>query len=156
MKSLKARLTVAIAGLVAVCVIILTLGSYIRLKTQIEGDLNNEVRGVAAGYNAILSNWIQVNTSMVESLSIALGNGADLETSLKMISKGGNFLSTYLGTPDKTFTNFPANPPPAGYDPTVRPWYKAAMEAKTDRDFRLHGRQSTGTDDFFCCAGEGW
>ncbi|GGX31938.1 methyl-accepting chemotaxis protein [Undibacterium squillarum] len=130
MKSLKARLTVAIAGLVAVCVIILTLGSYIRLKTQIEGDLNNEVRGVAAGYNAILSNWIQVNTSMVESLSIALGNGADLETSLKMISKGGNFLSTYLGTPDKTFTNFPANPPPAGYDPTVRPWYKAAMEAK--------------------------
>jgi methyl-accepting chemotaxis protein len=130
MKSLKARLTVAIAGLVAVCVIILTLGSYIRLKTQIEGDLNNEVRGVAAGYNAILSNWIQVNTSMVESLSIALGNGADLETSLKMISKGGNFLSVYLGTPDKTFTNFPANPPPAGYDPTVRPWYKAAMEAK--------------------------
>ena len=75
MKSLKARLTVAIAGLVAVCVIILTLGSYIRLKTQIEGDLNNEVRGVAAGYNAILSNWIQVNTSMVESLSIALEIG---------------------------------------------------------------------------------
>ncbi|MFZ6774666.1 methyl-accepting chemotaxis protein [Undibacterium sp. SXout7W] len=100
------------------------------MKSQIEHDLSNEIRSVAASYNAVLSNWIQVNTSMVASLSEAVANGNDLVSSLTMISKGGNFLSVYLGQPDKTFTNFPASPPPDGYDPTVRPWYKAAMEAK--------------------------
>ncbi|MBC3884700.1 methyl-accepting chemotaxis protein [Undibacterium griseum] len=130
MKSLKGRLIFVIALLVTVCTVFLTIGSYLRMKSQIEHDLSNEIRSVAASYNAVLSNWIQVNTSMVASLAEAVGNGNDLTSSLTMISKGGNFLSVYLGQPDKTFTNFPANPPPAGYDPTVRPWYKAAMEAK--------------------------
>ncbi|MBC3868983.1 methyl-accepting chemotaxis protein [Undibacterium oligocarboniphilum] len=130
MKSLKGRLIFVIALLVTICTVFLTIGSYLRMKSQIEHDLSNEIRSVAASYNAVLSNWIQVNTSMVASLAEAVGNGNDLTSSLIMISKGGNFLSVYLGQPDKTFTNFPANPPPAGYDPTVRPWYKAAMEAK--------------------------
>ena len=130
MKSLKTRLIVVIALLVTMCTIFLTVGSYWRMKSQIEHDLSNEIRSVAASYNAVLSNWIQVNTSMVASLSEAVANGNDLVSSLTMISKGGNFLSVYLGQPDKTFTNFPANPPPDGYDPTVRPWYKAAMDAK--------------------------
>ncbi len=129
-KSLKSRLIFAIASLITICTVILTIGSYIRMKSQIEAGLANEVRGVAAGYDAILGNWIQVNTSMVASLANAVGNGADLTTSLTMTRTGGSFLSVYLGTPDKTFTNNPPNPPPAGYDPTVRPWYKAAMDAK--------------------------
>lgn len=129
-KSLKSRLIFAIASLITICTVILTIGSYIRMKSQIEAGLANEVRGVAAGYDAILGNWIQVNTSMVASLANAVGNGADLNTSLTMTRTGGSFLSVYLGTPDKTFTNNPPNPPPAGYDPTVRPWYKAAMDAK--------------------------
>lgn len=101
-----------------------------RMKSQIETDLNNEIRGVASGYNAVLSNWIQTNLAMMDSLAQGLGNGADLQTSLTMMRGGGNFLSVYQGQPDKQFTNIPADPPPAGYDPTVRPWYKGAMEAK--------------------------
>ncbi|MDE2428570.1 MAG: HAMP domain-containing protein [Burkholderiales bacterium] len=101
-----------------------------RMKSQIETDLNNEIRGVASGYNAVLSNWIQTNLAMMDSLAQGLGNGADLQTSLTMMRGGGNFLSVYQGQPDKQFTNIPADPPPSGYDPTVRPWYKGAMEAK--------------------------
>lgn len=130
MKSLKTRLIVVIALLVTLCTAVLTIGSYLRMKAQIENDLSNEIRSVASSYNAVLSNWIQVNTSLIDSLSKGLTEGNDLQASLKMVSRGGNFLSVYLGQPDKTFTNFPANPPPAGYDPTVRPWYKAAMDAK--------------------------
>ncbi|MBC3906577.1 methyl-accepting chemotaxis protein [Undibacterium umbellatum] len=130
MKSLKARLIVVIGLLVAICTIVLTVGSYLRMKSQIETDLNNEIRGVAAGYNAVLSNWIQTNLSLMDSLAQGLGNGADLQSSLTMMRAGGNFLSVYQGQPDKQFTNIPADPPPAGFDPTVRPWYKAAMDAK--------------------------
>src|SRR5450830_1004307 len=130
MKSLKGRLIFVITLLVTVCTVFLTVGSYLRMRSQIVNDLDNEIRSVATSYNAVLSNWIQINTSLVDSLSQALGKGNDLEASLTMIRGGGNFLSVYLGQPDKTFTNNPANPPPAGYDPTVRPWYKAAMEAK--------------------------
>ncbi|MBI3285220.1 MAG: HAMP domain-containing protein [Burkholderiales bacterium] len=130
MKSLKARLIVTIGLLVTVCTVFLTVGSYMRMKSQIETDLNNEIRGVAAGYNAVLSNWIQTNLTMMESLAQGLGNGADLQTSLTMMRAGGNFLSVYQGQPDKQFTNIPPDPPPAGFDPTVRPWYKGAMEAK--------------------------
>ena len=130
MKSLKGRLIFVIALLVTICTVFLTVGSYLRMKSQIEHDLSAEIRGVATGYNALLSNWIQINTALVDSLAQGLGNGADLQASLAMVRGGGNFLSVYLGQPDKTFTNNPANPPPAGYDPTARPWYKAAMEAK--------------------------
>ncbi|MBC3861983.1 HAMP domain-containing protein [Undibacterium jejuense] len=130
MKSLKGRLIFVIALLVTVCTVFLTVGSYLRMRSQIENDLNNEIRGVATSYNAVLSNWIQINTSLVESLAKSLGDGTDLQASLAMIRGGGNFLSVYLGQPDKTFTNNPADAPPAGYDPTVRPWYKGAIEAK--------------------------
>lgn len=91
MKSLKTRLIVVIALLVTMCTIFLTVGSYLRMKSQIEHDLSNEIRSVAASYNAVLSNWIQVNTSMVASLSEGVGNGNDLVSSLTMISKGGIF-----------------------------------------------------------------
>ncbi len=130
MKSLKVRLIVVIAVLVTALTLILTVSSYVRMRSQIETDLNNEMRGVATGYNAVLSNWIQINLSLVDSLAKSLGNGADLQTSLTMMREGGNFLSVYQGQPDKQFTNIPADPPPAGFDPTVRPWYKAALEAK--------------------------
>ncbi|MES2071595.1 MAG: methyl-accepting chemotaxis protein [Pseudomonadota bacterium] len=130
MNSLKARLIVAIGLLVTVCTVILTIGSYARMKTQIETDLNNEMRGVSAGYSAVLGNWIQTNLAMVESLAQGLGDGADLKASLTMMRAGGNFLSVYQGQPDKQFTNIPPDPPPAGFDATGRPWYKAAMEAK--------------------------
>lgn len=130
MKSLKVRLIVVIAVLVTTLTLILTISSYLRMRSQIEADLNNEMRGVAAGYNAVLSNWIHINLSLVDSLAKNLGNGADLQSSLTMMREGGNFLSVYQGQPDKQFTNIPADPPPAGFDPTVRPWYKAALEAK--------------------------
>ena len=128
--SLKNRLIIVIATLVTVCAVLLTFGSYVKMKSQIETDLNNEIRGVASGYNALLSNWIQTNLSMMESLAKGLGDGADLQASLTMMRAGGNFLSVYQGQPDKQFTNIPADPPPAGFDPTVRPWYKAAIDAK--------------------------
>jgi methyl-accepting chemotaxis protein len=130
MNSLKARLIVAIGVLVTVCTAFLTIGSYGKMKSQITEDLNNEIQGVAAGYNAVLSNWIQSNLTMVNSLAQGLGNGADLEASLTMMRAGGDFLSVYQGQPDKNFKNIPPDPPPAGFDPTVRPWYKGAMEAK--------------------------
>ena len=130
MKSLKGRLIFVIALLVTICTVFLTVGSYLRMRSQIENDLNNEIRGVATSYNSVLSNWIQINTSLIDSLAQGLGNGNDLQASLVMIRSGGNFLSVYLGQPDKTFTNNPPSPPPEGYDPTIRPWYKAAMEAK--------------------------
>ncbi|WP_316685140.1 methyl-accepting chemotaxis protein [Undibacterium sp. Jales W-56] len=130
MNSLKSRLIVVIGVLVTVCTILLTIGSYVKMKAQIENDLNNEIRGVASGYNAVLSNWIQTNLAMVDSLAQGLGNGADLQASLTMMRAGGSFLSVYQGKPDKEFTNIPPDPPPAGYDPTVRPWYKGALDAK--------------------------
>ena len=130
MKSLKARLVIVIGVLITICTIMLTVSSYVRLKSQIETDLNKEMRGVASGYNALLGNWIQTNMSMMTSMATSLGSGADLATSLNMVQRAGNFLSVYQGKPDKTFVNVPDDPPPAGYDPTGRPWYKEALEAK--------------------------
>ncbi|MBR7801417.1 methyl-accepting chemotaxis protein [Undibacterium fentianense] len=130
MNSLKNRLIAAIGLLIIICTVMVTIASYVRLKSQIESDLNNEMRGVASGYNALLSNWVQTNMNLMTSLAESIGNGADLQASLAMVQKGGGFLSVYQGKPDKTFVNVPADPPPAGFDPTVRPWYKDALEAK--------------------------
>ncbi len=130
MNSLKNRLIIAIGVLITICTVMLTVANYVRMRSQIEADLNNEMRGVASGYNALLSNWVQTNMSLMTSLAESIGNGADLQTSLSMVQKGGNFLSVYQGKPDKVFVNVPSDPPPAGFDPTVRPWYKDALEAK--------------------------
>ena len=130
MTSLKTRLIVVIALLATVCTLVLTMGSYIKLKAQIEADLNNEMRGVAAGYSAMFSNWISGNLALVDSLAQGLGTGADLPASLTMVQKGGQFLSAYQGQPDKKFTTIPAATLPPGFDPTVRPWYTAALQAK--------------------------
>ncbi|MFZ6675178.1 hypothetical protein [Undibacterium sp. Xuan67W] len=70
---MKSRLIFVIGVLVTVCTILLTIGSYVKMKAQIENDLNNEIRGVASGYNAVLSNWIQTNLAMVDSLAQGLG-----------------------------------------------------------------------------------
>lgn len=47
----------------------------------------------------------------------------------KMVKTHENILSVYMGTEDKKMYAVPANTT-EGYDPTSRPWYKAAVENK--------------------------
>ncbi len=78
--------------------------------------------------------WLDARIKLIEAETQALARDGSPEQLVGMLEQKAytsNFQSTYLGTADGTFTNRPAQPLPAGYDPRKRPWYQAATAAGT-------------------------
>lgn len=76
--------------------------------------------------------WLDARVKLIDTQAQALartesrGDVADL---LGQPVYTSNFVSTYLGETDGTYTDQPKQPLPDGYDPRKRPWYGAAVSA---------------------------
>ncbi|MBF7144677.1 methyl-accepting chemotaxis protein [Pseudomonas sp. hsmgli-8] len=78
--------------------------------------------------------WLDARIKLIEAETQALARDSSPEQLVGLLEQKvytSSFQSTYLGTADGTFTNRPAQPLPAGYDPRKRPWYQAATAAGT-------------------------
>lgn len=73
--------------------------------------------------------WIDARKKLVQALG-AVANTADPVPFLKLATAGGKVTSTYIGYADKHEIDDVEWAPPAGYDPTVRPWYLTASKVE--------------------------
>ncbi|WP_205965718.1 hypothetical protein [Paraburkholderia guartelaensis] len=93
------------------------------MEAAIDHDLTSSASEHAGG----IGEWIAGKTQMISSLQdIVLM--ADPLPMLQQIAVAGGFFDVGVGYPDKTakFNDWPN--PPSSYDPTSRPWYKAAVQ----------------------------
>ncbi|MEM5437794.1 methyl-accepting chemotaxis protein [Paraburkholderia diazotrophica] len=129
MKTLRVKiaficlLTISVA-LTAVCAI-----NYWVSSTYNDETIARDLQTITNGYAGSIGEWIKARKSMTSAIgSGQLGDSA--QDAVTQLMASGGFSSAYVGFPNKDVVRNRGHAPvKAGYDPTVRPWYRSAIQA---------------------------
>ncbi|WP_374351209.1 methyl-accepting chemotaxis protein [Chitinimonas sp.] len=127
MTSLRSRLILFVAAIVLISAVLLSAISYARMRDEIETGIAQEIAAAAHGYGSVVSNWVSSKQQIVASVVPQLGQ-ADIKLPMQQAASAGGFTLFFTGYADKRMVYSTDKTPPAGYDPTSRPWYKLAAE----------------------------
>jgi methyl-accepting chemotaxis protein len=124
LKSLRSRLIVFTALLMAIFGLVLVSLAYFQMKSEIMDGLNNEFNATLYGQQSVVKNWIGEKVSLV-SAQVANVNRPDAIPYLAQTAAGGHFAGgVYAGFSDGRKAIFSSNwQPPADYKAAERPWY---------------------------------
>ena len=124
--SLRHRLVFFVLLVVTVLAAVLTTVAYQHTYAAAEAGVRQNIAATTANKVAFINEWVHSRQRVVGSVLPRFGHG-ELKPVLDQALEAGGFDDMYVGQPDKTMTQFSkATLVPAGYDPTVRPWYVAA------------------------------
>ena len=128
--SLKQRVLIFIAILLATVIFSLATLSYWKLRGDIIRSVNEEiVTLVKENRDVILAQWVGQRMDAIEGIARRLSVAESPFPFLIMGKEVGRFDRTYVGSDDKRMLYYDVNKKPGpGYDPTSRPWYKQAMQ----------------------------
>jgi methyl-accepting chemotaxis protein len=127
MKSLSTRLTIFLAVILAASGILLTTFAYLNMRHEVLAQLEREVNAVGEQQNYTISGWIAAKRRVITATLPALFE-ADVRPILQRAAIAGDFTNVYVAYPDGRFIQSMDTQVPAGFDPKVRPWYKAATQ----------------------------
>ncbi|SFN40205.1 methyl-accepting chemotaxis sensory transducer with Cache sensor [Formivibrio citricus] len=130
--SLKKRLLAFVVLLLMTVIASLSGIAYWRMRAEIVEGVNKEIETAVRGNRETLARWMAQRRDAIEAMSQQLP--AAHHQPLPFLTAGkvaGRFDLTYVGYGDKRMVYHLADKKPAaGYDPTARPWFKAAAEKK--------------------------
>ena len=130
-----------IITLILVCLIPLVITgtfSYNQSKSILNNKLNltstQTLTEINSGLADYFQGFINIITTLSNNSNIINATTGDNFNSVPDILKNINdssedILNTYYGTASGNFATYPHAEMPEGYNPTVRPWYKEAIEA---------------------------
>ncbi|GAB1384923.1 hypothetical protein MASR1M59_00710 [Melaminivora sp.] len=124
-KTLRARLIAMSTGTAVLSLLILSLAAFALVRADLMKNLDARIGGLTRQYAAELAQWVQDKQQLTGSIKLALRQSDPLPM-LQAAEMAGLDLA-YFVRADKShaFTK----PRPAGYDGTVRGWYKQAAAA---------------------------
>ena len=126
-KSLKARMVAFVLLVMLVISVALCGVAYVKSRDALVDSIRGQIDQAAAAKVSFVTEWVTSRQAVVASTLGRFG-AAELKPVLDQARDAGGFDDMYIGQPDKTMTQFSgATPVPPGYDPTVRPWYVAAI-----------------------------
>lgn len=125
MKTMRAKLVLLIA-MVQICLGILLTGlAYIQMRSALIDQVHSEMSATANGYANDIKNWVTGKMQTISALA-PMGLSADPMPFLRQARESAGFDLTYAGYSDKRMLYSDGRLKKPDYDPTVRPWYKAA------------------------------
>ncbi len=141
LRTLRSRI-LFITTATVVCALAITGAATYRITRAntfetIEQDLN----AVAAGNAMAVDKWVEAKATAVDATAAAVQYG-DPQGFVTLMGRANGFPVTTVGWQDKTFRSSSSTPP--GYDPTARPWYKAAVQAGKLTITKPYGDSTTG------------
>ncbi|BEV73245.1 MULTISPECIES: methyl-accepting chemotaxis protein [unclassified Paludibacterium] len=124
LKSLRSRLIVLNAFLLAIFGLVLVTIAYSQMRNEIMNDLNNEFAALLYGERTVAQNWIDGKVSLITAQATNV-NRPDAVSYLAQTAAGGHFGGgVYAGFEDGRKPIFHDNwQPPADYKAADRPWY---------------------------------
>ncbi|MCL2876717.1 MAG: methyl-accepting chemotaxis protein [Betaproteobacteria bacterium] len=129
--SLKQRLLVFVATLLAIVIAVLTSIAYWQMRVEIINDVNKKVESTVIANSKLLAGWIAQRRDAIEAVTVRLASANDPVPFLIAGKDAGRFFQTYVGYEDKRMIyHLVEKKPIIGYDPTSRLWYKQANEEK--------------------------
>jgi methyl-accepting chemotaxis protein len=132
LRSLRSRLIVFNAFILAVFGLVLMTLVYVQSRSAIMDGLNNEFNATLYGQQSLVKNWIDGKINLVTAQASII-NRPDAIPFLALTTKGGNFGGgVYAAFEDGRKPIFNDNwQPPADYKATERPWYIQAKANNT-------------------------
>ncbi|WP_011296064.1 methyl-accepting chemotaxis protein [Cupriavidus necator] len=127
--SIRTRILVACVAIVISALVMAGGLNYLVTRSYNEESIRQNLQAIARGHTGGINDWIAARTQMIVALEdVALSD--DPVPTFKTVAKAGGFDNVFVGLPDKSakFAD-PAGFPP-DYDPTIRPWYRQAAEAR--------------------------
>ena len=114
--------------------VILVIAGIIYNSTKIitEKTVESHQQSIVSEAAKTVELWLEQRLDIIEATAAAVQQitiAQDSQTLrlLKMAMKAGNFSDVYIGLADGTMIDGADWPPPKGYDPRIRPWYKTAV-----------------------------
>ncbi|KQR77126.1 chemotaxis protein [Burkholderia sp. Leaf177] len=127
--SIRIRILVTCIAIVFAALVVTGCLNWVVASTYNQKSINENLTAISAGHSLAISDWIEGKSTMVASIAPEQLHG-DATTAVTQLKLGGGFSAAYVGYPDKHFTyNVGGSRPAAGYDPTLRPWFKQAVTA---------------------------
>ncbi len=131
--SLKQRLMLFVAILLAIAIAVLSALAYQRMRSEIVRGVEQELNAAIAGNSQALGRWVGQRGDAIRATANRLGkeDASAPYASLQQGKEAGGFDQTFAGYADKAMRyHNPEKQPSDGYDPTARPWYKLASDKK--------------------------
>jgi len=127
-KSIRARITAATAGCLAIALLINTVINYQVTRQDNQQAQRDTLSSTSISHSGAIADWVNSKMTMIASLQSAALT-ADPVPNFAQIAQAGGFINVYAGYASKTAKFSDANGIPADYDPTIRPWYQQAVKA---------------------------
>ncbi len=127
--SLRTRILVATVLIVVGALSINTFINYSISRAANIKAINSTLTSLTASHTATVNQWIETKTAEITSLTPHVTD-ADPVALLTQIATSGNFMNVAIGYPDKRTILPDPSALPEGFDPTSRPWYIQAAQAK--------------------------
>ncbi len=114
--------------------IILMMAGIIYNSTKMitEKTVESHQQGIVSDAAKTVELWLEQRMKIIEATAAAvqqipIAQDAQTLRFLKLAMEAGNFSDVYIGLADGTMIDGADWPPPKGYDPRIRPWYKTAV-----------------------------
>ncbi len=127
--TIRARIVALAVAIVVIALVANTALNYYVANLHNSDSVSDTIAAVAESHAEGIDDWIGIHEQMISSLQEVGATAADPLPMFKQVAAAGGFSNVYIGYAGGTAKFTDANGIPAGYNPTVRPWYKQAVQA---------------------------
>jgi len=140
--SLRSRILVIVSLIVVVSLALSGAVAYTTIRAHTTQTIVQTLDALASANVVTLDKWVDAKSRAVSTTAAEIEHG-DPQGFAKHMGNADGFPIVTVGWPDKSFVST-SDTTPKDYDPTVRPWYKAAIEAGKLLVTKPYGDISTG------------
>jgi len=126
--SIRTKILLIAAGTVIFSLVLTSTVIYALVRADNVRTIHQNLESLATANALAISEWSNAKTVAVSAIAADVETG-DPGAIVKTLQKSGGFSLTTAGWQDKSFISSTPGLP-AGYDPTLRPWYKESVKEK--------------------------
>lgn len=139
--SLRTRILIISSATVIGALALSGATAYVTVRANTMQSIAQNLNAIAGANALAIDKWVAAKAQAVKATADEVEHG-DPQGFVKHMSRADGFPITTVGWTDKTFFSTSGTPP--DYDPTARPWYKAALAAGGLVVTKPYGDASTG------------
>ncbi|MBM7062521.1 methyl-accepting chemotaxis protein [Pseudomonas sp. UL073] len=127
------KLLLATSLLVVASFSVFTAYNDARLQAALGSALESRLQNAGRQAASTVQHWLGGRLALIEQVAqgvVQQGVERDASQNLALQVMRDSFAYAYLGRADGSFQMSTDDPPPAGYDPRLRPWYLAARDSQ--------------------------
>jgi methyl-accepting chemotaxis protein len=129
----KQRITLLAGWCIAWSLAIFSVVSYYAVKSSLAEEVISKQMNMTETLHTDINSWLRYKIDIIEALAKQISvhksfSKEEMVPILNSVKQGIKAEKTYLGLETGEMIYASGNPPSAGYDPRIRPWYKTGMQ----------------------------